>query len=153
MPVQLDAVDPAQRVARPARRPTGDHGQKRGPCMARRGLDRGKTSVGGNNATYRITNLRGRSDRTGKRKKQTTKQARAPRLQPAKTSIRSHLLTVDLKPDSSVHEPSQRRAVTQYQEKGGGVRKMFMCGAKTRPPNSSRHMSHSRICCRDRGGV
>lgn len=44
--------------------------------------------------TYRITNFLGRNDRTGKRKKQITKQARAPRLQAPKIIIRSHLLTM-----------------------------------------------------------
>lgn len=43
--------------------------------------------------TYKITNFLGRKDRTGKRKKQITKQARAPKLQAPKINIRSHLLT------------------------------------------------------------
>ena len=42
-----------------------------------------------------MANFRGLRDRTGNRKKQMTKQARAARLQPPKTSRRSHLLTVD----------------------------------------------------------
>lgn len=44
-------------------------------------------------ATYRMTNFLGRSERTGNRAKQMTKQARAARLQAPKTSIRSHRLT------------------------------------------------------------
>ena len=44
--------------------------------------------------TYSMANLRGFSDKTGNRKKQITKQARAPRLQAAKTRSRSHRLTV-----------------------------------------------------------
>lgn len=44
--------------------------------------------------TYRTANFRGRKDSTGKRKKQRTKQAAAPRLQHANTSRRSHRLTV-----------------------------------------------------------
>lgn len=47
-----------------------------------------------NTTTYRITNFLGLSDSTGNRKKQITKQARAPRLQAANTSMRSHLLTM-----------------------------------------------------------
>lgn len=43
--------------------------------------------------TYRITNLRGFSERTGKRVKQMTKQARAARLQAPKISRRSQRLT------------------------------------------------------------
>lgn len=46
--------------------------------------------------TYRMTNLRGRTDRTGNRAKQMTKQARAPKLHAPKTNKRSHLLTVDV---------------------------------------------------------
>jgi len=44
--------------------------------------------------TYKMANLRGLSVRTGKRKKQSMKQMAAPRLQAAKTSIRSHRLTI-----------------------------------------------------------
>lgn len=44
--------------------------------------------------TYKITNLRGLKESTGKRVKHMTKQARAARLQAAKTNKRSHLLTV-----------------------------------------------------------
>lgn len=44
--------------------------------------------------TYRTANFRGRRASTGKRKKQRVKQAAAPRLQQAKTSRRSHRLTV-----------------------------------------------------------
>jgi hypothetical protein len=49
---------------------------------------------------HRMANLRGFSDSTGKSAKQITKQARAPRLQPPKTSSRSHLLKVN-QPSSS----------------------------------------------------
>lgn len=42
---------------------------------------------------YRMANLRGRTATMGKRKKQMTKQAAAPRLQPEKMRMRSHLLT------------------------------------------------------------
>lgn len=45
-------------------------------------------------ATYRMANLRGFSDRTGNRKKQSRKQTAAPRLHAMKMSIRSHRLTV-----------------------------------------------------------
>lgn len=48
--------------------------------------------------TYRMTNFDGLSDRTGKRKKQMTKQARAPRLQAPKIINRSHLFTVVASP-------------------------------------------------------
>lgn len=51
-------------------------------------------SKGNGCPTYRIANLRGFNIRAGKRKKQMTKQASAPRLQPAKMSSRSHLLTI-----------------------------------------------------------
>ncbi len=44
--------------------------------------------------TYRITNLRGRRESTGKRAKQMTKQTKAPRLQAPKMSNRSHRLTI-----------------------------------------------------------
>lgn len=44
--------------------------------------------------THRMANLRGFSDKTGNRKKQITKQAKAPRLQAAKTRSRSHRLTI-----------------------------------------------------------
>ncbi len=47
--------------------------------------------------TYRMTNFRGLSDRTGNRVKHMTKHARAARLQAAKTKRRSHLLTIVLK--------------------------------------------------------
>lgn len=43
--------------------------------------------------TNRIANFRGFSDRTGKRKKQITKQANAAALHAPKTRSRSHLLT------------------------------------------------------------
>ncbi|KAH8177545.1 hypothetical protein LIA77_02627 [Sarocladium implicatum] len=43
--------------------------------------------------TYKMTNFRGRRDSTGKRVKQMTKQAAAPRLQAPKIIKRSHLLT------------------------------------------------------------
>lgn len=43
--------------------------------------------------TYNIANFLGFSERTGNSAKQSTKQARAPRLQPANIRIRSHLLT------------------------------------------------------------
>jgi len=42
---------------------------------------------------YRITNFRGLVIRTGQRAKQSTKQARAPRLQAPKISKRSQRLT------------------------------------------------------------
>lgn len=45
-----------------------------------------------------MTNFDGLSDRTGKRKKQITKQASAPRLQAPKIINRSHLLTVGTSP-------------------------------------------------------
>lgn len=45
-------------------------------------------------STHRTTSLRGLpKEMTGKRKKQMTKQARAPRLQAAKINRRSHRLT------------------------------------------------------------
>lgn len=47
-----------------------------------------------NVTTYRITNFLGRIAKTGKRKKQMTKQTRAPTLQAPNTNNRSHLLTV-----------------------------------------------------------
>lgn len=47
-----------------------------------------------NVTTYRITNFLGRIARTGKRKKQITKQTSAPTLQAPKTNNRSHRLTV-----------------------------------------------------------
>lgn len=43
--------------------------------------------------THNMTNLRGLRDRTGKRVKQMTKQARAARLQAPKINSRSHRLT------------------------------------------------------------
>lgn len=43
--------------------------------------------------TYKMTNLRGLMERTGKRVKHMTKQARAARLQAPKTIKRSHRLT------------------------------------------------------------
>ena len=46
--------------------------------------------------TYRIANLRGFNDNTGKRKKQRKKHTAAPRLHATKMSIRSHRLTVDI---------------------------------------------------------
>ena len=50
--------------------------------------------VGVDRCTYSIANLRGFNDKTGNKKKQITKQAKAPRLQAANTRSRSHLLTV-----------------------------------------------------------
>lgn len=44
-------------------------------------------------STHSMTNLRGLSERTGKRVKHMTKQARAARLQAPKINKRSHLLT------------------------------------------------------------
>lgn len=55
----------------------------------------------GNMRTYRMTNFRGFSDRTGNRAKQMTKQARAPRLQAPKMSNRSHRLTVEISPKAT----------------------------------------------------
>ena len=58
-----------------------------------------RDSTGGNSnkeagfSTYRITNLRGLSERTGNRVKQITKHASAARLQAPKTNNRSHRLT------------------------------------------------------------
>jgi hypothetical protein len=46
-----------------------------------------------NGTTHRTANLRGVANRIGKSAKQTTKHARAARLQPPKISIRSHRLT------------------------------------------------------------
>lgn len=45
-----------------------------------------------------MTNFDGFSDRTGKRKKQITKQARAPKLQAPNIINRSHLFTVETSP-------------------------------------------------------
>lgn len=44
--------------------------------------------------TYNVANLLGFVIMMGKKAKQITKQASAPRLQPANTNMRSHLLTV-----------------------------------------------------------
>lgn len=51
---------------------------------------------------YSIANFRGRRERTGNIKKQSTKHARAPRLQPVKANILSHLDTT-----LSQHLPSR----------------------------------------------
>lgn len=48
-----------------------------------------------------MTNFDGLSDRTGKRKKQMTKQARAPKLQAPKIINRSHLFTVGTSPSAA----------------------------------------------------
>jgi len=48
-----------------------------------------------NGKTYKIANLRGFAIINGHNAKQITKQARAPRLQPLKMRIRSHLLTIN----------------------------------------------------------
>jgi predicted esterase YcpF (UPF0227 family) len=45
------------------------------------------------NGTYKMANLRGFNDSTGKRKKQIMKHTAAPRLQAMNMSIRSHRLT------------------------------------------------------------
>jgi len=50
----------------------------------------------------RIANLRGRRERTGKRKKQITKQAAAPILQPANTRRRSQRLRANQASSSSL---------------------------------------------------
>lgn len=71
------------------------------PCHAPKQVARSRArpeiAIGGQDVracTYSIANLRGFSDKTGNRKKQITKQAKAPRLQAAKTRSRSHRLTV-----------------------------------------------------------
>lgn len=51
---------------------------------------------------HKIANLRGRVAKTGKRKKQMTKHAAAARLQPPKTSRRSHLLNANHPSSSSL---------------------------------------------------
>lgn len=51
-----------------------------------------------NMRTHRMTNFDGLSVKTGKRKKQMTKQARAPKLQAPNIIKRSHLLTVGTSP-------------------------------------------------------
>lgn len=45
-------------------------------------------------STHKMANLRGLKESTGINTKHRTKQASAPRLHPANTSSRSHLLTV-----------------------------------------------------------
>jgi hypothetical protein len=49
--------------------------------------------ISGKAHSYRITNLRGLVIRTGQRAKQSTKQARAPKLQAPKINKRSQRLT------------------------------------------------------------
>lgn len=66
-------------------------GKERGPGQREQGGRKRRATTSSN--TYKITNLRGRRDRTGNRVKQMTKQAAAARLQKAKTSRRSHRLT------------------------------------------------------------
>lgn len=51
---------------------------------------------------HNIANLRGLKERTGKRKKQITKHAAAPTLQPANMSMRSHLLKAKKASSSSL---------------------------------------------------
>lgn len=45
--------------------------------------------------TYRMANLRGFSDSTGNRKKQSMKHTAAPRMHAMNMSIRSHRLTIE----------------------------------------------------------
>lgn len=61
--------------------------------------------------TYKITNFLGLSDKTGKRKKQITKQARAPKLQAPKINSRSHLLTIA--PKSQLFSQNNDKAKNQ----------------------------------------
>src|SRR4051794_19663872 len=84
--------------------------------------------------TYRITNLDGLKERTGKRAKQMTKQARAPRLQAAKTSIRSHRLTAQ-----SIQ--SQPRRANDHEGTPSDYQRLSTCKSKTclfRPMHLSR---------------
>lgn len=64
--------------------------------------------IGG--ATYRIANLRGLRERTGNSAKQSTKQANAAKLQPAKINILSHLLSANQPSSSSLLDGAGRGA-------------------------------------------
>jgi hypothetical protein len=69
-------------------------GEQRGRRSSKRWASNNRQGeVTTSSKTYRITNLRGLRERTGKRVKQMTKQAAAARLQKANTSMRSHRLT------------------------------------------------------------
>lgn len=87
----------------------------------------------GNMRTYRMTNFRGFSDRTGNRAKQMTKQARAPRLQAVKMSNRSHRLTVGISPEAtksaSFLESDFKKEHNQQVQNH-----MFRCGNETDAP-------------------
>ena len=94
--------------------------------------------------TYSRTNLEGLVATTGNRAKQMTKHARAPRLQPAKTMMRSHLLTVDRRQLSSA---SKGQNVTRRREE------LLMCDPETGQPKAARgHRTGLLQGNRDRGG-
>lgn len=70
--------------------------------------------------TYSMANLREFSNKNGDRKKQITKQAKAPRLQAAKTRSRSHRLTVAHQPLAGQNGRSIRRSAYASLGAGGG---------------------------------
>jgi len=89
---------------------------------------------------HRIANLRGRKERTGKRKKQMTKQAAAPMLQPANIRIRSHLLRANHASSSSLLLGA-----------GNGAPSLSIVGSLTYPPfpNGFKPLidDSSPVCC------
>lgn len=78
---------------------------------------------GGIYDTYRTANFRGRR---GKRKKQRMKQAAAPRLQQAKTSRRSHRLTVVARRNKDPDQQSFHARMVFGMHGGGGGNDCFM---------------------------
>lgn len=91
-------------------------------------------------SVHKIANLRGRKERTGKRKKQMTKQAAAPILHPANMRRRSHLLRANQASSSSLLLAA-----------GNGAPSPSIVGSLTYPPfpNGFRLLIDVRspVCC------
>jgi len=89
---------------------------------------------------HNIANFLGRKERTGKRKKQMTKQAAAPILQPANMSIRSHLLRANQASSSSLLLGA-----------GNGAPSLSIVGNRTYPPSPNGFRlfidDKSPVCC------
>jgi hypothetical protein len=66
------------------------------------------------NITYKMANLRGFNDSTGKRKKQIMKHTAAPRLQAMNMSIRSHRLTREDNVDQYGCKSNSKKGVPRH---------------------------------------
>lgn len=120
----------------------GIHGPSLGGSAAteQQGLKQDSTSLD----THRMASLRGRSDMTGKRAKQMTKQASAARLQAPKISIRSHRLTTGSRLVSGGGGLSRHWTLERQEEICGDV----VCASGGQPETmcmQTRHMFCRRL--------